>query len=291
MGQDTIWVCGCGESKTRAPSGVRLCDGSHKSLSEEEKLRRTFVLTPALPASQVVAVPVASANHHHDHLDSWRLALLHWIQSRCAPFGVKCEHLTAVNAQVLLAIMKSLEPEAVREFNLGDANVDLQALLDVAETRMGIPKLFEARDHISEWSWSLYLSAYLTYLPRKVRKADFAVLFFFFLTTHIHKQFSHLRAAYDSAIAMLERVESAHQGVLRKIDDRKNALEDQLTVMTDRARVVAKKALKERKQYLGSHFGVHSFGSIGSSAKSLAVGAAAAAVAAALAHSSSSDSE
>lgn len=101
-------------------------------------------------------------------MDTWRLALLHWIQARCAPYGVKCENLSQINAQVLLCILKSLEPDAVPEFDVNDTKLALGDLLTAAETKMGILKLFEAADHISEWTWSLYLSAFLVYLPRKV---------------------------------------------------------------------------------------------------------------------------
>jgi hypothetical protein len=94
------------------------------------------------------------------------------------------------DARVLLCILKSLEPDAVREFDIHDKNLSLQKLLDAGQEKMGVPKLFEAKENISEWAWSLYLSAYLVYLPRR---------------------YSYLRSAFDKAIELLERIDAAHQ--------------------------------------------------------------------------------
>jgi CDGSH-type Zn-finger protein len=94
QGKDVVYVCGCGESKKRFETGIPLCDGSHKSLSEDEKKRRT---------AGTVAIEEPSTHHHVDSFDGWRLALLHWIQGRCARFGVSCNRLSDVVRWLLLA--------------------------------------------------------------------------------------------------------------------------------------------------------------------------------------------
>lgn len=71
---------------------------------------------------------------------------------------------------------------------------------------------------------------------------------------YLPRRYNYLRGAYDKAISLLERLDAAHQGILTKIDDRKNHFEDSLTALSKRAKQVAYTALEERKSYLGSYF-------------------------------------
>ncbi len=92
-----------------------------------------------------------------------------------------------------------------------------------------------------EWAWSLYISMFMVYLPRK---------------------YNYLRGAFDKAISLLERLDAAHQGILTKIDNHKNNIEESLTILSRRAKHVALSAIEERRQYLGSYFANTSLGNV-----------------------------